>query len=124
MLRPVIKFCSAVYHSMLTNEQINMLERLQTRALKLIFGFGLSSEELNKKAGITTLLERRQVAFKNFATSLSNNERYQSWLPLNEREGVTLRREKKYREDQARTERLFNSPLFKIRRELNKEDNE
>ena len=37
---------------------------------------------------------------------------------------MSLRKEKTYQEFPARTNRLFNSPLFKMRRVLNEEANE
>ena len=41
------------------------------------------------------------------------------WFPLSDVTGVALRSRRKYFESQARTERLFNSPLYSMRRLLN-----
>ena len=63
MLRPIVEFCSVVYHPMLNNEQSLRVERLQKIALKIVFGFGLEYDELLEKAGIERLEERRKKAF-------------------------------------------------------------
>ena len=86
--------------------------------LKLIFGFNMTYENLLKKAGVEILEHRRKEAFLNFSKSISANERYKHWFPLNECE-VNLRRGKIYREENAKTDRLYNSPLFSMRRALN-----
>ena len=45
------------------------------------------------------------------------------WFKLKEPSGYNVRREKKYIETRARTERLKKSPLHYMRRRLNEEDN-
>ena len=118
MLRPIIEFCSPVYHSLLTNEQSQRIENLQKMTLKIIYGFGFNYSELLIKSGLSTLEERRKLAFTNFTKSIALNERYSGWFPLNNNT-VNLRSSKRYVEEFARTERLYNSPLFAMRRELN-----
>ena len=120
MLRPVIEFCSAVYHSLLTEQQSDNLERLQKSALRIIYGFGKEYSEIIELAGIPTLKARRIIAFENFARNISRNERY-NWFPLDEGERST-RQKKKYKEMFARTDRLYKSPLYSKRRFLNSEN--
>ena len=119
MLRPIVEYCHVIYHSMLTKEQEKQLERLQRQALTIILGFGIEYEDMLALVGIESLKCRREKAFLNFANKLSQNVRYSDWFPLNEETGMNLRKRKKFREEHARTERLFNSPLFNIRRVLN-----
>ena len=122
MLRPVLEYCSVVYHTLITREESERIERLQRLSLKIIFGFGESYENLLGRAGITSLWDRREEAFLKFARNLSQHSRYsESWLPKKEATR-SLRKEKKYEEFYARTERLFCSPLYKIRRLLNEDD--
>ena len=97
MLRPLIEFCSAVYHPMLNEQQSVSLERLQSSALKIIFGFGKSTDELLRLANITSLKVRREAAFLNLARSMVKNERYSGWFPLNSNVR-TLRNDKYYKE--------------------------
>ena len=92
--------------------------------LKIIFGFNIVYEKLLEMAGIASLKTRRENAFIKFTTTISNNKRYSDWFPLNEDRGLNLRREKTYKEIYARTERLYNSPLFNMRRTLNRIEEE
>ena len=55
---------------------------------------------------------------RNFADKLAKNDNYSDLLPVNEQERFTRNR-KQYKELHARTDRLYNSPLFAIRRLLN-----
>ena len=124
MLRPIIEFCSPVYHSLLTEELDKKLEDLQKMALKLIYGFNISYDNLLQKAGISSLKARREAAFLNFTKSLLLNDRYVDWFPVTEDTHVNLRNKKHYTEFYARTERMYNSPLYSMRRAMNRLYNE
>ena len=52
VIRLLAKYCAAVYHPLLTDEQEEHLERLQDHALKIIFGTALSARKLREQAGI------------------------------------------------------------------------
>ena len=54
-LRPILEFCSVVYHSMVSKEQSKALERLQRQVLRVIYGFEVSMEECFEKSGLETL---------------------------------------------------------------------
>ena len=122
MLRAIIEFCQVIYHSMLTEEQNNNIEKLQKMALQIIYGFGISYAELLEKSGLETLQVRRERAFLKFAITLSGSARYSHWFPECDN-SVNLRRGNRYQEHYARTSRLYKSPLFSMRRLLNKEEN-
>ena len=122
MLRPIIEFCSPVYHTMLTKEQSLRIEGLQRRALQIIYGFGECYSDLLDRAGIESLEERRKRACSNFARNMANSERFGHWFQERERNGPGLRCRRRYEEDFARTSRLYNSPLFYMRRLLNAEN--
>ena len=117
-VRSVLEYCSVVYHSMLTADQAEALERCQTQALKCIFGYaGESQRTLRQKAGLETLEVRRLAAVDRF-TDKCLAGRFEDWFPKADRSRNT-RRGKIYREDFARCDRLRNSPLFFMRRRLN-----
>ena len=120
MLRPIIEFCNVIYHPMLTLDQNKRIEHLQKTGLRIIYGFGYNYDELLGKAGVRSLEDRRKDAFKKYAISLTKNTRYSHWFPLNEENG-RLRNTKTYREDFARTDRLYRSPIYSMRRILNDE---
>ena len=106
---------------MLTTELETTLERQQKRAIDIIFGFGTNYNEILGQNCMKTLKERRIDACNNFAVKLAESTRFGVLFPENEypEETPNLRNMKKYREDFARTNRLYNSPLFSMRRYLN-----
>ena len=113
-------YASVVYHSSLTDEQDERLERLQTQALKCIYGPYNSARKLRQAAGIATLRSRRIHLCDKFVKKALSNPRFQHWFPL--RTGRTSLRNKQpevYKEEKARCDRLYNSPLFFFRRRLN-----
>ena len=117
VVRSVLDYCAVVYHPMLTDEQDQELERLQAQALKCIYGYKDSYATMREKAGVTTHRARRIMLCDKFANKALCNPRFESWFPLrNARSG---RRKEEYQELQARTDRLFNSPLYYYRRRLN-----
>ena len=119
VIRPCIEFCSVVYHSMLTAEQKEQLEHLRQQALKCIFGYTQSYRALREKTGLDTLKDRRECAVLKFAEKCSAGK-FCDWFPL--RVGREMRGSKRYREDYARCDRLKDSPIFYMRRALNREE--
>ena len=116
VVRPVLDYCAVVYHPMLTDEQDQIAERLQAKALKNIYGYKDSYKTMREKAGITTHRARRVALCDNFATKAAANPRF-GWFPL--RQGRSGRHGETYQEFPARTDRLFNSPLYYFRHRLN-----
>ena len=120
VFRPSIDYCVPTYHSMLTNEQSDRLERLQSRALKSIYGWNKSYETVLELSGLDTLKERREKLVDSFAQKTSRNPRYNdTWFPKLEQTEHDTRNKLTYREEYARTERYKNSPVFYMRRRLN-----
>ena len=70
---------------------------------------------------IESLEERRNKLTLNFARKVSKDSRFKHWFPEKQYGDINLRRELKYEEQFARTERLKKSPLFHMRRMLNQE---
>ena len=56
----------------------------------------------------------------NFAKKLAQSHRYSDWLPAYVPGRAGLRSEQRYEEFFARTNRLYNSPIYYMRRQLNK----
>ena len=120
VIRPILDYCCVVYHPLLTDEQDQIIERLQSQALKSIYGYELSYAKMREKAGITTHRARRILLCDKFAEKAAASERFAGWFPL--REGRRSARNgggDVYQEFQSRTDRLRNSPLFYFRRRLN-----
>lgn len=118
MLRPIIEYSAVVYHSMLSKEQAEQLEKLQVRALKCIYGHVYSAAQLLKISQLPTLAERRQKACLRFAQKTSLNHRFSNWFPKRVKK-LRGQHKEEFVEYQARTDRRKNSPLFYYRRILN-----
>ena len=67
VIRPVFDFCAVVYHPLLTDEQDQLLERLQRQALKVIYETNLTYTEMRGKAAISTRRQRRIELSDKFA---------------------------------------------------------
>ena len=119
-IRPIAEYVSAAWHSCLTAEQAALLERQQTHALRLIFGYGTSARKLRQAANIELLSKRRERACGKFAKKTQANPRFSSWFK--EREFTRARRgseKNRFHEPTARTDRYRNSPLNYLTRRLN-----
>ena len=115
---PIHDYCSCVYNSSLTKTQASALERLQAHALKTIYGYQHSYRSLLEITGLQTLQARRNARSDRFAAKCLENPRYRDWFPLQAIARPT-RGSLKYKEMFARTKRLYNSPLYFMRRRLN-----
>ena len=122
MCRPLLEYASNVFHPMITKEDGEKLEACQRTAMKLIFGFKTSYEAALERAQIKTLCQRRKELFEKFCIKMSQSERFRrKWLPKKfyDETCPVLRKRKEYVEFNSRSERLYNSPLFAMRRFLN-----
>ena len=80
----------------------------------------MKKEEILSESGISTLEERREHLFNNFCQKTYNNERLrQQWLEERVFIGPDLRSQRIIKEKHANTNRLFNSPLYTVRRTIN-----
>ena len=118
IIRPIAEYCSVVFHAMLTDKQDEDIERLQSTALRYIYGYGISYARMREMAGLDTLRSRRIRACDKFANTCAQSERFAGWFPLS-KPGRRSRHTLTYREDYARCDRLRNSPVFYMRRRLN-----
>ena len=105
---------------MLTASQSEQLESLQRKALKIIFGYKTSYATAIEEAGIERLSVRRSSAVDKFILKAVKNPRFcNEWFPKKPFYHKDLRKEMVFIEKYARTERLYNSPLYYYRRRLN-----
>ena len=120
MIRPVAKYDAPVFHSSLTDEQDEAIERLQNHALKCIYGPGKSGRKMRKLSGLPTLRARREEICDKFAAKCVGHPRLEEWFPKKtaraSRRGTNR---EEFLETKARCKRLFDSPLFYFRRRLN-----
>ena len=86
--------------------------------IPLLYGQQKSYGALLEEAGLKTLKERRQEHFIKFAKKTSENVNYSELFPKNSRR-QSVRNPKVFLEKFARTDRLYNSPVYAMRRALN-----
>ena len=84
-----------------------------------MFGWDANYDELVSSGEIISLHERRENLVLSFAKKAKKDIRFKHWFPEKDYGTLNLRREKKYEEQHARTERLRKSPIFFMRRLLN-----
>ena len=119
-VRPVADYCCVFYHSVITDYEDQELDRLQSQALKRIDGFGIPYIKMREMAGdLPTLRARRVELIDKFIDKCLGSCRFESWFPLKSSGRAGNRGGEKYLEEYTRCDRLFNSPLFFMRRRLN-----
>ena len=121
-IRSVAEYVSVIWHSMLTDEQSDLLERQQNQALKMISGPKMSARKMRARAGINTLKERRVEACRKFVVTASKSPRFCQWFtqrpPSNyeRRTGIEYNR---VVEKICHSGCCYNSPIYFYRRLLN-----
>ena len=118
-VRPILEYACPVWHSSLTCAQSASIERIQKRALRLIFP-GMSYSKALELAGISELESRRIHLCLSFAKSAIKLDVCQDWFTRNY-PTRTLRQAKLFKEPRCRTNRLKNSPIPYMTRLLNSE---
>ena len=118
VIRSILEYSAVTFGPMLAQYQKNRLESVQKKCLKAIYGFDLTYEELLEKAELETLEVRRKKAIMKFAEKTSRNPQFAHWFPRNENR-TSKRAGKLYEEMYAKSDRLYFSPLYTMRRMLN-----
>ena len=114
IIRPVADYACVMYHSSLTDQQDEELDRLQNNALKCIFG-PMSGRKLREAAGVTTLRKRREEMCDKFALKLVDNPQFGHWFPIKQtRASRRSGKQEIYLEEKARCDRLMNLSLIHI----------
>ena len=124
-MRSCLEYCSVVYHSSLTMEQTNMLDRCQKVCLKLI----LTSEYTDYPnacilANISTLSDRRENRVLNFSTRALKHPRHKQLFPLSNKfkqNTHSIRNTEKFTVNFANTNAYKNSFVPYAQRKLNEE---
>ena len=73
-----------------------------------------------ENSGVPRLAVRREEMFRKFSVKASNNPKIcEYWFPKNDCKSHNTRNCLTYQEVKPKTERLKNSPVFKMRKVLN-----
>jgi len=111
VVRPILEYACPVWHSSLTKELSDCIERIQKRAMYIIFGAGKYNDTIQKH-NIDTLHDRREMLCKKFFIPiLSPNNCLHYLLPEPRDIDVTikLRNANVFIPETARTNRFKNS---------------
>ena len=113
-----MEYSSVTFGPMMSKYEKNRLENIQKKCLRIIYGYGLDYDTLLQISDLETLEKRREKALLKFAQKASQNLQFLGRFPQNQNRS-SQRVCKEYEEKFARSDRLYNSPLFTMRRALN-----
>ena len=116
---------ATVWHSSITQENRNDLERVQKTALKVILGEKYKSyTNALRKLDLQNLDERRENLCLIFARKTAKNPKFENMFKLNSKEHpMETRKMEKYEVQHANTTRLKNSSIIYMQNLLNQHEN-
>ena len=120
-VRSVLEHSSVVWHSSLTDENSEDLERIQKSAMKIILG----NKYIDYKSALNylqldNLHDRRRELCERFAQKCLKNEKTKNMFPLSKKQHtMKMRNSEKYHVQFAKTTRLQNSPIIYMQNLLN-----
>ena len=124
-IRSHLEHSAAVWHSSLTENNRNVLERLKKTALKIILGNKyISYEQALQKLDLEHLDDRRKSLCLNFAKKCCKNRKTSNMFPKNERKHIMdTRNPEQFKVQHANTDRLLKSSIIYIQYLLNDDQN-
>ena len=120
-VRSILEHSATVWHSSLTQENIDDLERVQKSALKII----LQDKYRTYKQGLAqlnleTLVDRRENLCLNFALKCVKHKKLRHMFHINDKtHGMETRTEERFEVQFAKTGRLQKSPIIFMQKLLN-----
>ena len=120
-VRSLLEQSATVWHSSLSQQNINDLERVQKSALKIILGQKYTNYENSLlKLDILSLSERRKQLCLQFALKCTKNAKTKHMFPENlKKHEMETRKSEKYLVQHANTERLKISSIIYMQHQLN-----
>ena len=127
-IRSALEYALPSVTSMLTQGQVDSIERIQKKATKLILGSPwfksyegyLNYETRLRLLNMETISARMQKQLLKFSLKIEKDPRYSSYFTLNHSvHHMSTRRQQKYVLPIAKTERQKNSPMYAVVRTLN-----
>ena len=122
-VRSIVEQSAVVWHSSLTLENANDLERIQKSALKIILGQNyISYPNALKVLDLEKLSDRREKLCLNFAIKAAKHESCKGMFPLNTEHKINTRYREKYKVKHSNTDRMKTSALVYMQTLLNKNE--
>ena len=125
-IRSILEQSATVWHSSLTEDNKNNLERVQKSAVRIIIGekFNGYKNALNS-LGLEILDDRRKNLCLNFALKSAQNPKTMKMFPIREKQHeMETRKGEKYVVQHANTERLKNTSIIYMQNLLNNHEND
>ena len=119
MLRPIIEYACQVYYHMMNKTQADTIEDFQKKVLKIIYGYETSYEKALSESGLERLAARSEKLARDFAHKTANTDRFRGWFPMKTAPTYNLRNNLFFEEEFTQENRLYNSPIHRMRRILN-----
>ena len=121
-IRSLLEQSATVWHSSLTEENAEDLERVQKNALRIILKDQYKTHKhALAKLGLEKLSERREKLCLTFAQKCTKNPRTANMFPMKKKKHLMqTRNTEKFEVQQALNERLKNSPIIYMQNLLNK----
>ena len=120
-IRSITEYCSVVFHSRLTVEDRDSLERIQKCCLRIILGDNyVSYTAALEMTGLKTLHQRREDRCLNFALKAVKHPLNCRMFPLNPETGQDTRNSEKFTVNFGRTDTYSRSSIPDNQRRLNR----
>ena len=120
-MRSVLEYCAVVWHSSLTLEQSQDIERVQKVAIRTILkSFDIEYSDALEKVKLERLDKRREQLCLKFAVQCTKSEKNKDMFPLQPATNHCIRRSEKYIVPMALTDRYKNSSIPYMANLLNK----
>ena len=119
-IRSLLEYCCVLWHSNLTNENQNDLERVQRTCLKIILGdMYVSYAAALEMTNLKTLGARREDRCADFAKKCLKNPRLSHYFPTNPTRSPKVRKTEKFVVNFAKTKTYRMSSVPYLQRKLN-----
>ena len=121
-IRSILEQSCVVWHSSLTEENEQDLERIQKSAVRIILGRDFSNyEDALIKTNLESLKTRREELCIKFAKKCLRSEKTKDMFPVRiKQHSMEIRDQEKYEVNHANTERMKKSSIPYMQRLLNK----
>ena len=120
-MRSILDQSAVVWHSSLTQQNINDLERVRKSAMRIILGNEYVGYKRSlQRLEMDTLEDRRKKLCLNFAQKATKNPKTMNMFPENKKSHVMNTRQKeKFKVEFANTQRFKNSAIIYMQNLLN-----
>ena len=124
-IRSCLEYCSIVYHSSLTIQQSNAMERVQRVCLRLILASEyIDYEQALRSCNLSKISQRRENRALSFAHKALKHPKHKSMFPISEdylSNPFNIRNKEKFKVNFARTTKYKRSFIPYMQSRLNEE---